>query len=85
MVDFNDLILYVIQILTQSPDIRKKYQNQFKYILVDEVQDLNLSQEKWLKVLIGNENDETGNRRVRHLTCVGDDDQMIYGWRGATG
>ena len=72
--DFGDLILHMIHILKNSKHVREKYQNQFEYILVDEVQDLNKNQEEWLKVLVGSERDESGKQRVRHLTCVGDDD-----------
>ncbi|CDW78889.1 atp-dependent dna helicase [Stylonychia lemnae] len=75
-VDFRDLLFYMYQIFRKFPDILVKNRQQFKYILVDEVQDLNTLQQQWLKLIVG-EN--------QNLTCVGDDDQMIYSFRGATG
>ena len=72
--DFGDLILHVVKILENNSDIRKIYSNNFKYILVDEYQDTNFIQSKWLNLLsINNKN----------ICCVGDDDQSIYSWRGA--
>ena len=72
--DFGDLILHSVKILELHPDIRKIYSNNFKYILVDEYQDTNFIQNKWLNLLV-NEN--------QNICCVGDDDQSIYSWRGA--
>ena len=72
--DFNDLILHCIKIFENNPDILKMYSKNFKYILVDEYQDTNLIQSKWLKLL----SEENNN-----ICCVGDDDQSIYSWRGA--
>ncbi len=72
--DFNDLILHCIKIFENNPDITKMYSKNFKYILVDEYQDTNFIQSKWLK-LLSNEN--------KNICCVGDDDQSIYSWRGA--
>tara|TARA_Y100000591_G_scaffold51975_1_gene40148 strand:+ start:778 stop:2805 length:2028 start_codon:yes stop_codon:yes gene_type:complete len=72
--DFNDLILHCIKIFESNPDITKMYSKNFKYILVDEYQDTNFIQSKWLK-LLSNEN--------KNICCVGDDDQSIYSWRGA--
>ncbi len=72
--DFNDLILHCIKIFENNPDITKMYSKNFKYILVDEYQDTNFIQSKWLK-LLSNENN--------NICCVGDDDQSIYSWRGA--
>ena len=72
--DFNDLILHCIKIFENNPDISKMYSKNFKYILVDEYQDTNLIQSKWLKLL----SEENNN-----ICCVGDDDQSIYSWRGA--
>ncbi|MBA1339557.1 MAG: DNA helicase-2 / ATP-dependent DNA helicase PcrA [Pelagibacterales bacterium] len=72
--DFGDLILYCVKLFEQHDDIRKLYQNNFKYILVDEFQDTNFIQNKWLKLLV---NDQ------ENICCVGDDDQSIYSWRGA--
>ena len=73
-VDFGDLLLHVITIFKNKPDIKKLYQNKFKYILVDEFQDTNASQYYWLKTLAENH---------QNLCAVGDDDQSIYSWRGA--
>ena len=72
--DFGDLILYVVQLFEKNNDIRNIYRNNFKYILVDEYQDTNFIQNKWLNLLV-NEN--------QNICCVGDDDQSIYSWRGA--
>ncbi len=73
-VDFGDLLLYNLILLQNNDDILKNYQRRFKYILVDEYQDTNLCQYLWLRLLAqGNQN----------ICCVGDDDQSIYGWRGA--
>ena len=72
--DFGDLILHCVKIFEKNLDIRKLYSKNFKYILVDEYQDRNLIQSKWLNYLAEyNEN----------ICCVGDDDQSIYSWRGA--
>ena len=73
-VDFGDLILHVVTILKKFEDIKKIYQKNFKYILVDEFQDTNFVQNLWLKLL-------TSNRE--NICVVGDDDQSIYSWRGA--
>ncbi|AIL12802.1 hypothetical protein IM40_03525 [Candidatus Paracaedimonas acanthamoebae] len=74
-VDFGDLLLLAVTLFTTHPSILKTYQDQFKYILVDEYQDTNIVQYLWLRLLaMGNQN---------NLCCVGDDDQSIYGWRGA--
>ena len=72
--DFGDLILFCVKLFEDNEDIRKIYQNNFKYILVDEFQDTNFIQNKWLNLLV-NEN--------QNICCVGDDDQSIYSWRGA--
>ena len=72
--DFGDLILHCVKILENYPDIRKIYSNNFKYILVDEYQDTNFIQSKWLNLL---------SEKNKNLCCVGDDDQSIYSWRGA--
>lgn len=72
--DFGDLLLHMLTIFTQHPDVLASYQEQFRYILVDEYQDTNIAQYLWLKALAGS----------RHnIACVGDDDQSIYSWRGA--
>jgi DNA helicase-2/ATP-dependent DNA helicase PcrA len=72
--DFGDLILHTVKILENYPDIRQIYSNNFKYILVDEYQDTNYIQSKWLNLL---------SEKNKNLCCVGDDDQSIYSWRGA--
>ncbi len=73
-VDFGDLLLEVLHIFQDHPDVLKEYQRRFKYMLVDEYQDTNVAQYLWLRLLA------QGHRNV---CCVGDDDQSIYGWRGA--
>jgi len=72
--DFGDLILHAVKILEKNSDIRDIYSKNFKYILVDEYQDTNFIQSKWLKLLAQKNN---------NICCVGDDDQSIYSWRGA--
>ena len=72
--DFGDLILHVVKILEKNLDIRQIYSNNFKYILVDEYQDTNYIQSKWLYLL---------SEKHKNICCVGDDDQSIYSWRGA--
>tara|TARA_B100000700_G_scaffold289701_1_gene347250 strand:+ start:2815 stop:4842 length:2028 start_codon:yes stop_codon:yes gene_type:complete len=72
--DFNDLILHCIKIFESNPDITKMYSKNFKYILVDEYQDTNFIQSKWLNLL---------SQENKNICCVGDDDQSIYSWRGA--
>ncbi len=73
-VDFGDLLLYNLQIFLQNFEILEHYQKKFKYILVDEYQDTNVAQYLWLKIL---------SQGHKNICCVGDDDQSIYGWRGA--
>ena len=73
-VDFGDLLLHNLTILTQNPDILGQYQRSFRYILVDEYQDTNIAQYLWLRLLA---------QEHKNICCVGDDDQSIYGWRGA--
>ena len=72
--DFGDLILHCVKILENNPDINEIYSNNFKYILVDEYQDTNFIQSKWLNLL---------SKKHKNICCVGDDDQSIYSWRGA--
>ena len=72
--DFGDLILHTVKIFEKNVEIRKIYSKNFRYILVDEYQDTNFIQSKWLNQLT-NEN--------KNICCVGDDDQSIYSWRGA--
>ncbi len=72
--DFGDLILHCVKIFEKNPDIAELYSKNFKYILVDEYQDTNHIQSKWLNSLAKFHN---------NICCVGDDDQSIYSWRGA--
>ncbi len=72
--DFGDLILHCVKIFEKNKEILKIYSNNFKYILVDEYQDTNFIQSKWLNQLAGHH---------KNICCVGDDDQSIYSWRGA--
>lgn len=73
-VDFGDLILLTLDLFTKYPDILTSYQQQFAHLLVDEYQDTNIAQYLWLRLLA---------QGHHNLCCVGDDDQSIYGWRGA--
>ena len=72
--DFDDLLLETVRLLKEAPDIRKKWQSQFKHILVDEYQDTNAAQYQIIKLLVNEE---------RNICVVGDDWQSIYSWRGA--
>ena len=72
--DFGDLIMHCVNIFEQNKDILDLYSGNFKYILVDEYQDTNFIQSKWLDLLA---------KKSRNICCVGDDDQSIYSWRGA--
>ncbi|QFT60379.1 DNA helicase II [Sulfitobacter sp. THAF37] len=73
-VDFGDLLLHMVTIFQKHPDVLEQYQRWFRYILVDEYQDTNVAQYLWLRLLA---------QGHRNICCVGDDDQSIYGWRGA--
>ena len=72
--DFGDLILFCVKLFEEHPDIRGIYTKNFRYILVDEFQDTNFIQNKWLNLLVNTK---------QNICCVGDDDQSIYSWRGA--
>jgi DNA helicase-2/ATP-dependent DNA helicase PcrA len=72
--DFGDLILHAVKVLEFNSDIKEIYSKNFKYILVDEYQDTNFIQSKWLNLL---------SEKNKNICCVGDDDQSIYSWRGA--
>ena len=78
--DFGDLLLHCINLFLTFPEVLASYQRQFRYILVDEYQDTNIAQYLWLRLLAQNSGGQQG---VHNLCCVGDDDQAIYGWRGA--
>ncbi|MGA0540202.1 ATP-dependent helicase [Neotabrizicola sp. VNH66] len=72
--DFGDLLLHCVEIFRKHDDVLAQYQRWFRYILVDEYQDTNVCQYLWLRLLA---------QAHRNICCVGDDDQSIYGWRGA--
>ena len=72
--DFGDLLLHNLTIFAANPDVLAAYQDRFRYLLVDEYQDTNVAQYLWLRLLA---------QKSRNICCVGDDDQSIYGWRGA--
>ena len=72
--DFGDLLLHNLTIFTQHPDVLADFHGRFRYILVDEYQDTNVAQYLWLRLLA---------QAKQNVCCVGDDDQSIYGWRGA--
>ncbi len=72
--DFGDLLLHCLTLFTKHPDVLDEYREKFRYILVDEYQDTNVAQYLWLRLLA---------QGGRNICCVGDDDQSIYGWRGA--
>ncbi|MDQ0320892.1 DNA helicase-2/ATP-dependent DNA helicase PcrA [Pararhizobium capsulatum DSM 1112] len=76
--DFGDLLLHPIRMFRAYPDVLKEYHAKFRYILVDEYQDTNTAQYMWLRLLAQRPKGEPQN-----VSCVGDDDQSIYGWRGA--
>ncbi len=73
-VDFDDLLLHCVEIFQNNPDLLAQYHRWFRYILVDEYQDTNVAQYLWLRLLASGH---------KNICCVGDDDQSIYGWRGA--
>ncbi|SDI54907.1 ATP-dependent helicase [Lutimaribacter saemankumensis] len=73
-VDFGDLLVHVVTIFQTHDDVLEQYRRWFRYILVDEYQDTNVAQYMWLRLLAGGH---------KNICCVGDDDQSIYGWRGA--
>lgn len=76
--DFGDLLLLCIKLFRENPDVLAEYHRRFKYILVDEYQDSNVAQYLWLRLLAQGKPAPEAN-----LCVVGDDDQSIYGWRGA--
>lgn len=76
--DFGDLLLHPIRMFRSNPDVLKEYHDKFRYILVDEYQDTNTAQYMWLRLLA-----QRAKGVPQNVCCVGDDDQSIYGWRGA--
>jgi DNA helicase-2/ATP-dependent DNA helicase PcrA len=76
--DFGDLLLETIRLFREHPDVLGEYQSRFRYLLVDEYQDTNVAQYLWLRLLAA-----PRDGRPANICCVGDDDQSIYGWRGA--
>lgn len=72
--DFGDLLMLCVKLFQTHPDILREYQQQFRYVLVDEYQDTNVVQYLWLRLLA---------QGHHNICCVGDDDQSIYSWRGA--
>ncbi|MBS1303834.1 UvrD-helicase domain-containing protein [Loktanella sp. SALINAS62] len=72
--DFGDLLMHMVTIFQTHPDVLAQYQRWLPYILVDEYQDTNVAQYLWLRLLA---------QKNKNICCVGDDDQSIYGWRGA--
>jgi DNA helicase II / ATP-dependent DNA helicase PcrA len=72
--DFDDLITLTVKLFTEHEEVRARYQERFHHVMVDEFQDVNLAQYRLIRLLTG---------KHRNIVCVGDDDQSIYGWRGA--
>lgn len=72
--DFDDLIFWTVRLFKEHPEVLEYYQDKFRYVMVDEYQDINLSQYTFVKLIAG---------KHRNICCVGDDDQSIYRWRGA--
>jgi DNA helicase-2/ATP-dependent DNA helicase PcrA len=72
--DFGDLLVHQLHLLRNNPDVLETFQNRFRYLLVDEYQDTNVAQYLWLRLLA---------QKSKNICCVGDEDQSIYGWRGA--
>ena len=73
-VDFGDLVMHCVTLWQKHPDVLAQYHRRFRHILVDEYQDTNVAQYLWLRLLA---------QGTQDVCCVGDDDQSIYGWRGA--
>src|SRR5690606_36623286 len=72
--DFDDLILKTVRMLEKAPEVKAKWRQQFRYVLIDDYQDTNAAQYKLVKLLVGD---------TRNIAVVGDDWQSIYSWRGA--
>ncbi|WP_075995931.1 ATP-dependent helicase [Salaquimonas pukyongi] len=87
-VDFGDLLVENIRLFRENPDVLAEYQNRFRFMLVDEYQDTNVAQYLWLRLLAQRSGIAEGDLERKtntppNICCVGDDDQSIYGWRGA--
>ncbi|HEY8442806.1 MAG TPA: UvrD-helicase domain-containing protein [Xanthobacteraceae bacterium] len=80
--DFGDLLLESIRLFREQPEVLRQYQQRLRYILVDEYQDTNVAQYLWLR-LLGQNAGQAQPPQLKNICCVGDDDQSIYGWRGA--
>ncbi len=78
LLDFGDILLYSYQLLLTNESLLRLYQEKFQYVHVDEYQDTNLIQYLFLKLIV-----DKGKDNIKNICCVGDDDQSIYGWRGA--
>ena len=72
--DFGDLLIEMLRLFREHPEVLRQYHERFRYVLVDEYQDTNVAQYLWLRLL---------GQGSKNICCVGDDDQSIYGWRGA--
>lgn len=72
--DFDDLLYFGVRLFEQRPDVLEKYQERFMHVLVDEYQDVNFAQYRWVDLI---------SKKHRNIVVVGDDDQSIYAWRGA--
>lgn len=72
-IDFDDMLVFTYELLSERPDILKMWQNKFRYILIDEFQDINMIQYDIVKMLAGER---------QNVFSVGDDDQSVYGFRG---
>ena len=81
--DFGDLLCHPIRIFRKHTDVLREYNRKFRYILVDEYQDTNTAQYMWLRLLAQRPSQPEGSTAPVNICCVGDDDQSIYGWRGA--
>lgn len=82
-VDFDDLLLLTVKLLNEHPDVRARWHNRFRYLMVDEFQDTNRLQLDLISLLAKAPGSEDGGGRPPNVAVVGDDDQSIYGWRGA--
>jgi DNA helicase-2/ATP-dependent DNA helicase PcrA len=81
--DFDDLLFRAVNVLELFPEVRERYQTAFRHVLVDEYQDTNQAQYRWLRLLAGEGTGDDPDQGHRNLAVVGDDAQSIYGWRGA--